>query len=208
MGARMRTRVRRIHSFISLSLAALAIGLLGGCATSHSVTVANLSAHMNPKSAALVTRENSSEKTDTFLIDELKANGLEIKPTLPAETRQAANVDVIVAYNDHWYWDIVMYLKSIDLQMFDAKSGNLLVEGHWQNSAMHSFPNPADVMHELVPDMLAKINTGAVTATPTPAPASGEDKYAKLARVKQLFDSGAITQDEFNQEKARILAQP
>jgi hypothetical protein len=130
--------------------------------------------HMNPKSAALVTRENSSEKTDTFLVNELKENGLEIKPTLPAETRKAADVDVIVAYNDHWYWDVVMYLKSIDLQMFDAKSGNLLVEGHWQNSVMHSFPNPADVMHELVPDMLAKIKTGAVAATTTPTPASGD----------------------------------
>jgi hypothetical protein len=55
-----------------------------------------------------------------------------------------------------------MYLKSIDLQMFDAKSGNLLVEGHWQNSVMHSFPDPAGVMHELVPDMLAKIKSTAL----------------------------------------------
>jgi len=157
-----RSRSFRIHWLIRSSLPALALGLLAGCATSHSVTVANVSTHLTPKSAALVARDNSSEKTDTFLKNELKANGLEIKPSLPVGTRQDPNVDVIVAYDDHWWWDLVMYLKSIDLQMFDAKSGNLLVEGHWQNSVMHSFPDPAEVMHELVPDMLAKIKSTAV----------------------------------------------
>lgn len=42
----------------------------------------------------------------------------------------------------------------------------------------------------------------------SPAPAVSDDKYAKLAKLKQLLDSGAITQEEFNQEKAKILAQP
>ena len=41
-----------------------------------------------------------------------------------------------------------------------------------------------------------------------PPPALSDDKYAKLAKLKRLLDSGAITQDEFNQEKAKILAQP
>jgi hypothetical protein len=39
----------------------------------------------------------------------------------------------------------------------------------------------------------------------SPAPAAGDDKYAKLAKLKQLLDSGAITQEEFNAEKAKIL---
>ncbi|SRR6266478_149387 len=42
----------------------------------------------------------------------------------------------------------------------------------------------------------------------SPAPAASDDKYAKLAKLKQLLDSGAITQDEFNAEKAKVLAQP
>jgi hypothetical protein len=40
------------------------------------------------------------------------------------------------------------------------------------------------------------------------APASGDDKYAELAKLNQLLDSGAITQEEFNREKEKILAQP
>ena len=42
----------------------------------------------------------------------------------------------------------------------------------------------------------------------SPEAASGGDKYAKLAKLKQLLDSRAITQDEFNREKQKILAQP
>lgn len=42
----------------------------------------------------------------------------------------------------------------------------------------------------------------------SPAPVSGDDKYAKLAKLKQLLDSGAITQEEFNREKEKVLAQP
>ncbi|MFC7300291.1 SHOCT domain-containing protein [Cognatiluteimonas weifangensis] len=39
-----------------------------------------------------------------------------------------------------------------------------------------------------------------------PTPGSG-DKYIQLERLKGLLDSGALTQDEFDREKAKILAQ-
>lgn len=43
-------------------------------------------------------------------------------------------------------------------------------------------------------------------------PASGatpaEDKYAKVAKLKQLLDSGALTQEEFEREKTKVLAEP
>jgi hypothetical protein len=41
------------------------------------------------------------------------------------------------------------------------------------------------------------------------APSTGDDpKYSKLVNLKKLLDSGVITQEEFNREKAKILAQP
>jgi hypothetical protein len=39
----------------------------------------------------------------------------------------------------------------------------------------------------------------------SPLASPNGDKYAQLAKVKQLLDSGAITQEEFNREKAKIL---
>jgi hypothetical protein len=41
------------------------------------------------------------------------------------------------------------------------------------------------------------------------APSNGDDpKYTKLVNLKKLLDSGVITQEEFNREKAKILSQP
>jgi hypothetical protein len=37
---------------------------------------------------------------------------------------------------------------------------------------------------------------------------ASDDKYTKLAKLKQLLDSGALTQQEFEQEKAKVLAEP
>src|SRR5438132_1613012 len=38
-----------------------------------------------------------------------------------------------------------------------------------------------------------------------PGHSSGDEKYAKLLKLKQLLDSGALTQDEFDREKAKTL---
>ena len=43
--------------------------------------------------------------------------------------------------------------------------------------------------------------------TEKPATPTG-DKYAKLAELKKLLDSGALTPEEFEREKAKVLAQP
>ena len=53
--------------------------------------------------------------------------------------------------------------------------------------------------------------TSAEPATPAPAdpaPASpgAADNYDQLMRLKALLDAGALTQDEFDAEKQRILS--
>ncbi len=41
-----------------------------------------------------------------------------------------------------------------------------------------------------------------------PGAAPTDDKYAKITKLKRLLDTGALTQDEFDREKAKVLAQP
>lgn len=45
------------------------------------------------------------------------------------------------------------------------------------------------------------------TAAPQPAaaPGGGEDVVAQLQQLKQLLDSGALTQDEFDAAKTKLL---
>jgi hypothetical protein len=54
---------------------------------------------------------------------------------------------------------------------------------------------------EIVFDCVEKPGSTAATA--------GDDvKYTKLTILKKLLDSGVITQEEFDREKAKILNQP
>jgi len=43
-------------------------------------------------------------------------------------------------------------------------------------------------------------------AAPAAPEASATDSYAELMKLKQLLDAGALTQAEFDAEKAKILA--
>jgi hypothetical protein len=39
-------------------------------------------------------------------------------------------------------------------------------------------------------------------------PSSSSAKYERIEKLKRLFDSGALTQEEFSREKAKVLAEP
>jgi multidrug resistance efflux pump len=46
----------------------------------------------------------------------------------------------------------------------------------------------------------------AEPAAPAAAPAATTDSYAELMRLKELFDAGVLTQEEFDAQKTKILA--
>jgi hypothetical protein len=43
-------------------------------------------------------------------------------------------------------------------------------------------------------------------AAPTSPAAASTDSYADLMKLKELFDAGVLTQEEFDAQKAKILA--
>jgi hypothetical protein len=51
------------------------------------------------------------------------------------------------------------------------------------------------------------IDAAPVSAPAAPAaPAAPTDSYAQLMKLKELFDAGILTQDEFDAEKKKILS--
>ena len=71
---------------------------------------------------------------------------------------------MIVSYTDQWRWDLVMYLRWVSIDMYDADSGNLLATARWENSVFHGFQDYKTVVKGLVDEMMAKIR-----ARPKPA---------------------------------------
>ena len=148
------------------TFALFTLGLLAGCATSHGVLLTQLNPPPRALStAALVSAPSNSTNMDQVIENELRANGLEVKPAAPAETRRSPDVDLLVAYVDHWWWDLAMYLVSVDVNIFDAQNGNLLAQGHWHDARyFHGFHDPAAAVHEIVPDMLSQIRNAPAGA--------------------------------------------
>lgn len=138
-------------------LATLALCLLAACATRQQVTVGKAAADAPLSSVALVAHGGKSEDMDVHIQDRLLAQGLDVLAPLPPATRRRAGVDLIVAYDDVWRWDAVMYLERLTIRFYEGSTGKLLATGQWQNSALHGLQDAGDVTRGLMDEMFASL---------------------------------------------------
>ena len=143
----------RLALVVVLSL----LTLTTGCATSQNVSLAQLSGVKQLSTVALVPSDGNSADMDTAIKSAFLAQGVAPKQALPVGTRRSPEVDVIVDYTDQWRWDLVMYLRWVTINMYDADTGNLLANARWDNSVFHGFQDYKVVVKGLVDDMVAKI---------------------------------------------------
>ncbi|MES2535847.1 MAG: hypothetical protein V4632_08230 [Pseudomonadota bacterium] len=143
----------------AIAILCAAVLALTGCATSQSVTLGttNPPKAFGSGAASLIPQEGNSASMDINVTQYLQASGISVKAPVAAGTRQASDVDMLVAYSDVWRWDLVMYLKTVNVNIFEAKSGNLVVTGRWDNSPLHGFQDPNQIIKELMSEMMAKV---------------------------------------------------
>ena len=134
---------------------------LSGCATHQNVLLAKAKPSGKIVTVARVPDEGNSPEMNANLEAALQQQGLQVRAPLPTGTRTTSEVDATVSYVDVWRWDIAMYLKSISLRIFDAKTGDLLVSGEWNDSALHGFRDVKAVVNELVTEMVSKVRSAA-----------------------------------------------
>ena len=193
-----------------LVLVAALMAFLTGCATSQQVLVGQMRPQQQKlTTAALVPQDGNSPEMDSQIQQQLVGYGITMKSELPAGTRQSKDVDMLVTYTDHWYWDVVMYLKSITVNFYDASTGNLLVSGRWDNSAFHSFPKSQDVIRQLLDEMHLKLTSSSATTAPPSAPVttSSVDPTAagRLKELDSMHAQGLITDAEYQQKRKQVL---
>ena len=114
---------------------------------------------------AMAPSEGNSADMDAAINAALVNQGLVAEPPLPAGTRKSADADMVVSYTDQWRWDLVMYLRWVNIEMYDSDSGNLLATARWENSAFHGFQDYKTVVKGLIDDMMAKIKARAKPAS-------------------------------------------
>jgi hypothetical protein len=151
-----------------LILLAASVALLvvtTGCATSQNVNLAQVNGGRPIATVAMAPAEGNSADMDAAIKAALVNQGLVAKPPLPAGTRKSSDADMVVSYTDQWRWDLVMYLRWVNIEMYDSDSGNLLATARWENSAFHGFQDYKTVVKGLIDDMMAKIKARGKAAS-------------------------------------------
>jgi hypothetical protein len=151
------------------ALAAVALALLAGCSTTQEIT---LGTHVPTKpmvTVAQIPNDGNSSQMTSLLEAALLKEKLAVVGALPAGTRTAPNLDALVSYTDVWRWDLVMYLKHLTVQLYDAETGQLVALGRWSDSPLHGFRDPKTVMEKLISDLFTKVRE---TKPSAPAAAS------------------------------------
>lgn len=143
-----------------LFFATLTLAALSGCSTTQSVSGGPQSGKSPMTTACFTAHGGRSADMDAAIQRNLENHGVSVA-IAPACDKS----DMNVSYTDSWFWDIVMYLRSMDIRFYKAPSGGLIASGHWKNSVLHQFPNADGVVQDLMDEMFRK--TGEPTAVRT-----------------------------------------
>ena len=151
-----------MRMLVSLVFAVSALVVLPGCSTTQNVT-AGPQVKSSPMTTACFTAHGGrSADMDAAIQRNLENHGVSV-----ALAPACDKADMNVTYTDSWFWDIVMYLRSMDIRFYKAPGGGLIASGHWKNSVLHQFPNADGVVQDLMDEMFKQ--TGEPSAVRTKA---------------------------------------
>jgi hypothetical protein len=125
------------HHFLAATFLMGLLMLLLGCTTSQQVVVTPSGHGRSFRAVHLIIHGDPSSDVDASIQRELLLRGLSV--TAGTEAIRPATADLVVRYVDDWKWDVVMYLRRLDLQVYDAQGNTLLASAVWKNSPMHGY---------------------------------------------------------------------
>ncbi|MDP2407428.1 MAG: hypothetical protein U1D36_20190 [Hydrogenophaga sp.] len=149
------------------ALTVVALALLAGCSTTQEITLGAAVPKKVFTTVAHVQSDGNSSQMNSLLEAALLKEQLTVVGALPSGTRTAPDIDALVSYSDVWRWDLVMYLKHLTVQLYDAETGQLVALGRWSDSPMHGFRDPKTIMDGLISDLVNKVRGAQPIASAT-----------------------------------------
>jgi hypothetical protein len=129
----------------------------GACSTVRTPEIMDASRFRGIRTAYVVKDERSKKGIEVALQTALAKRGirarygrLEYKPT---------DADIYLTFVDHWRWDVTMYLKSLDVSIYNNRTDELIGSGSFRNSFLHSFPDPVEKVQEVVDSIFEAAKT-------------------------------------------------
>lgn len=124
----------------------------------------NSPAPENIVTVALSPQDGNSPEVDSYVADAIISQGVAVAPPLSAGTLKSDQVDAVATYMDVWRWDLAMYMQSISISLYNARTGELLVTGRWRDSLFHAWHRGELVAQELLTQMFSKLRSDGKTA--------------------------------------------
>lgn len=146
-----------MHKFIK-ALCIITANLMAGCGGTQTVTRMNSASPETIRAVAISPQAGNSPEVDSYIAGAFISRGVGVSPPLPLGTLKSNSVDAIVTYTDVWRWDLTMYLDSISVYLYNAKTGELLVTGRWRDSFFHAYNRGEGVAKSLIAEMLSKLD--------------------------------------------------
>ena len=100
------------------------------------------------KSAYIVLAPSTDHKLAEYIHEALEAH--QVTSSMGPPDKIPADVSFFVTYEDHWRWDMAMYLNSLDVRFCDITNRQTFATGAFRQGAFHSFPNPRKKTVEVV----------------------------------------------------------
>jgi len=100
------------------------------------------------KTAFVVIGKDYDPKIGANIQEALTQHGVTASAGTLAE--KPKDVAFYVEYEDHWRWDLAMYLFSLDIRFIDNTTGQAMGSGSFRQGAFHSFPDPREKVFAVV----------------------------------------------------------
>lgn len=120
---------------IALLLCALALAALQGCATNRSGASVSPDADLSRLKKIYVARFAPDERgINQVIAGELMKLGF--AASTGPDGSAPTDADAVVTYQDHWRWDITMYMIELKIFVRDPRSNDLLATGNSYHTSL------------------------------------------------------------------------
>lgn len=55
----------------------------------------------------------------------------------------------VLRYNDYWFWDLVPYLRALDVRVLDGKTNEVMATSSYREGIIHGYPVPRNVVRHV-----------------------------------------------------------
>src|SRR5689334_23154136 len=100
------------------------------------------------KTAFVVIRPDYDPKIGAHIQDALTRHG--VSSLAGPLQEKPKDVAFYVEYEDHWRWDLAMFLFSLDIRFLDNSTGQLIGSGSFKQGTFHSFPDAREKTSEVI----------------------------------------------------------